>query len=380
MVVLSQTDPTLGEALSSVITFLPKLAACIAILIVGYLLARLLERVLGSVLERIGFGRIVERSGVQRLLAGIDRDATTLLTRVVFYGAMLFVLQLAFGIFGPNPISQLLYGLIAFLPRVFVAIVIVVIAAAIAVAVRDVVRSMLRGVPYGHLLGSIAYAVILGVGVFAALDQLAIAPTIVAGLFYALLAIVVGVTVVAVGGGGIAPMRARWERALTRLDDESVRMRESAQQERARRQAEEQRRREEEEAVRRRQAEEQRRREEEEAERRRQAEEQRRREEEEAERRRQAEEQRRREEEEAERRRQAEEQVIRSTPPPEPTDPAVEDTAPHHRRDVDDEADPTLAFDPDETQAIRRPVADPAVTTEDVPRPRRRRPRRQPEE
>ena len=172
MALLAQTDPSVGGALSSVIRFLPKLAACIAILVVGYLLARLLRRLVGSLLERVGFARVVERSGVHRLLDGTDRDAAGLLTAIVFYGAMLIVLQLAFGIFGPNPISDLLYGLVAFLPRLFVAVVIIVVAAAIAAGVRDLVRSLLGGVGYGVLLATVAYAVVLGIGVFAALDQL----------------------------------------------------------------------------------------------------------------------------------------------------------------------------------------------------------------
>jgi hypothetical protein len=57
--------------------------------------------------------------------------------------------------------------------------------------------------------------------VFAALDQLEIAPAIVTGLFYALLAIVVGSAVVAVGGGGIKTMSRYWDRAATRAEQES---------------------------------------------------------------------------------------------------------------------------------------------------------------
>ena len=40
---------------------------------------------------------------------------------------------------------------------------------------------------------------------FAALNQLQIAPAIVTGLFYAVLAVVVGSAIVAIGGGGILP-------------------------------------------------------------------------------------------------------------------------------------------------------------------------------
>src|SRR5215212_3715334 len=121
---------------------------------------------------------------------------------------MLFVLQLAFGIFGSNPISELLRGLIAYLPNIFVAILILVIAAAIARAVTDLLSSLLGAVQGGQLLARGAGIAILVFAAFAALDQLQIAPRIVTGLWYALLAAVVGPVIVAVGGGGIRPRPA----------------------------------------------------------------------------------------------------------------------------------------------------------------------------
>jgi hypothetical protein len=39
----------------------------------------------------------------------------------------------------------------------------------------------------------------------------------------------VGVGIVAIGGGGIAPMRERWQRALLRMDAEAPRLRQEAQ-------------------------------------------------------------------------------------------------------------------------------------------------------
>ena len=84
------------------------------------------------------------------MLAKSRLDASSILARIVFYVAFLFVLQLAFGVFGPNPISDLLEGIIAFLPKVFVAILIVVITAAIATAVKTLVESVLGGLSYGR--------------------------------------------------------------------------------------------------------------------------------------------------------------------------------------------------------------------------------------
>jgi hypothetical protein len=180
---------------------------------------------LDRILERVGFDRLVERGGLRTMLARSRLDASSILARLVFYVAFLFVLQLAFGIFGPNPISDLLEGIIAFLPKLFVAIVIVVVTAAIATGVKTLVESTLGGLGYGRTLALIAAAAVWVIGIAAALNQIEVAPEIVNGLFYAMLALIVGVGIVAIGGGGIQPMRERWQRALMRVDQEAPRVR-----------------------------------------------------------------------------------------------------------------------------------------------------------
>ena len=368
MIVLAQTvdlEAGPGSAIASVLAFVPRLLAFVAILVVGYLVARLVQRVLLAGLSRLGVDRALARGGISQALARADIDVGGVLSRLVFYGLVLVVLQLAFGVFGPNPVSELLQRLLAFLPRVVVALVLIVVAAVVARAVREIVSALIGGLPYGGALAVAAQALILGIGVFAALDQLAIAPTIVTGLFYALLAMIVGVTVVAVGGGGIAPMRQRWERALTRVDGEATRMREEA---RRQREAEEEARRQreaEEEARRQREAEE-------EARRQREAEE-------EARRQREAEEEARRQreaEEEARRQQETEDLTIRSTPPhTEAATPVDPEDVPQPAGDAADPSDETLPFDPELTTPIPRPPSE-----EDTqPARRRARPRRRPD-
>jgi hypothetical protein len=217
------------SAWTDVVTFLPKLAVLLVVLLVGYVIAKALAKVADRVLERVGFDRAVERGGVRRALARSPYDASDLVGRVVFYGLMLLVLQLAFSVFGPNPVSDLISDVLRYVPMVLVAIVIVVVAAAIAGAARELVRTSLGGLSYGTTLANVASIGIVTVGVFAALSELEIAPMIVNGLFYAVLAVLVGSAVVAIGGGGIVPMRQRWERALTRYDEEKPVVKERVQ-------------------------------------------------------------------------------------------------------------------------------------------------------
>jgi MFS family permease len=219
----------LSEAWTNVVTFAPLLLAFLVIILVGYLVAKVLAKAVNSVLERVGFDRAVERGGVGRAMARSNYDPSDLLAKVAFYAVMLFVLQLAFGVFGPNPVSELLFSVIAFLPQVFVAIVIVVIAAAVAAAVKEVIQASLGGLSYGNALGNAASIAILAIGGFAALNQLEIAPAIINGLFYAILAVVAGSAIIAIGGGGVTPMRRKWEEALGRLEDEADAIRDEAE-------------------------------------------------------------------------------------------------------------------------------------------------------
>jgi hypothetical protein len=206
------------NAWSNVATFVPKLVAALVIVVVGYFVAKVVAGILNKVLERVGFDRVVERGGVRQVLARSKYDASDILAKLVFWTIMLLVLQLAFGVFGANPVSDLLRGLIAYLPNVFVAILILVIAAAIARAVTDLLSNLLGTVQGGQVLAKGAGVAILVFAIFAALDQLNIAPRIVTGLWYALLAAVVGSVIVAVGGGGIRTMQRYWERAAGRAE------------------------------------------------------------------------------------------------------------------------------------------------------------------
>src|SRR5205085_11126651 len=129
----------------------------------------------GKLLHRIGFDRWVERGGVKAALARSKYDATDVVARLVYYAVLLFALQLAFGVWGPNPVSDLIKGIVAWLPRAFVAIVIVVVAAAIASAVRDIVGNALGALSYGTLLARLTSWFIIGLGVIAALNQIGVA-------------------------------------------------------------------------------------------------------------------------------------------------------------------------------------------------------------
>ena len=211
-------EDALRDMWRSVATVAPKLLVFLLILIVGWIIAKLISKAVDKILERVGFDRAVERGGVRKALENSRYDASTIVGKIVYYALVLVVLQFAFGVFGPNPVSDLLAGVIAFLPRLLIALVIVVVAAAIAAAVRDIVTNALSGLSYGRLLGNIASVFILGLGIIAALNQVGIALTVTLPVLIAVLGTIGGILVVGVGGGLIKPMQHRWEDYLTRAE------------------------------------------------------------------------------------------------------------------------------------------------------------------
>lgn len=219
----------LRDGLSTVAEFVPKLALFLVILIVGIIIAKVIAKALNAVLERAGFDRAVERGGVKKALSGSRMDASDIVAKLIYYTLLLFVLQLAFGVFGANPISRLIEDVIRFLPSLVVAIIILVVAASIAAAVKGLLQNMLGGLSYGRTVANIASAFIVFLGVVAALNQVGVATTVTTPVLIAILATIGGVIVVGVGGGLIRPMQQRWERYLSTAEREAPRMKAQAE-------------------------------------------------------------------------------------------------------------------------------------------------------
>ena len=201
-------DRGFGRALQNGIELLPKIGYFLLILVVGIVLAKVVQAVLTKVLQKVGFDQLVERGGVKQALSKSKYDAAGILGKIVYYFIFLLVLQAAFDVFGRgNGVSLFLARIVAFLPKLFVAVLILVIAAAAAAAIKDLLGNLLGGLSFGSAVANGASLFVVAIGVFAALDQLEIAPLIVGGIYYGLLALIIVPLIIAFGVGGIEPAR-----------------------------------------------------------------------------------------------------------------------------------------------------------------------------
>lgn len=211
---------SLSSTLDTVIAFVPKLLMFLVVLVIGWIIAKVVSKLVATVLDKVGFDRVLERAGVTQYFSG-SFGPIELLAKIIYYWILLVALQLALQAFGPNPLTDIINQIFAWLPQLIVAIVIVIIVMAIANAVYEVLSNALSSASYGSMVAKAAQVAIIGFGLIAALNQIGIAVSVTNSVMIAILATLSGVLIVGVGGGLIGPMRQRWEGWLQQAQAEA---------------------------------------------------------------------------------------------------------------------------------------------------------------
>lgn len=203
----------LRNAWAGVIEFAPKLIGALIILLVGWFVAKMIRTLVERILTRLGLDRLLERAGLTGALQKAGYTASSLVARVVYWMALLAVLLMAADALNVETLTVLLAALLAYLPLVAVAIVIVVVAAAIGSFVADVSAPWAEAQGVAWVSKAARWTFIV-VGGFAALNTLGVASDIVNTLFIAVVATTGVAMAIAFGVGGIKPAEEYWRKIL----------------------------------------------------------------------------------------------------------------------------------------------------------------------
>lgn len=199
------------EAWNDVASFVPKLVGAIAVFLIGWFIAKLVRKVIVRVLNKVNLDSYVDKAGIGAPLerAGYP-NSVDLIGKIVYFALMLLVIQLAVGVFGDSDISNAIDDMVAFIPKLIVAIIIVVITGVIANAVRELISPAVAHLSSGDLLKKFAVGAIWLIGGFAALDQLQVAKDVVDTLFQTIVYSLGFIIVIKFGVGGIWAARDRF--------------------------------------------------------------------------------------------------------------------------------------------------------------------------
>lgn len=190
---------SLAAAMALFFSAIPKVLGFLVIVIVGWLLASLVEKAVAALLRTIKFNELAARSGLADFVSkmGTGTDSAGLLGAVVKWFIRLIALVVAFDALGLPAVSDVLRQLLLWLPNVIVAIVVLVIGGLLATALSNVVKGAAAKSSLGNpdLLGKVASTLVWAFAIVVAVNQIGIAATLVNTLFMA----VVGAIALALG-------------------------------------------------------------------------------------------------------------------------------------------------------------------------------------
>ncbi len=200
------TINTLQSLWVSVINFLPSLIGALIVLIVGLIIAAIVKAIvqkvidaikLDSLLRRIGLGPHFERGGLQ------INSGKFLGLLVYWFLVIVFVLATA-DILQLWGLSAFLQSVVAYLPNIIVAVLIMLAAVVLANFLRSLVRASVSSAKLhgSRFLGSLTWWVVIIFGLLAALIQLGIAVVIINTLVTGLIAMLALAGGIAFGLGG----------------------------------------------------------------------------------------------------------------------------------------------------------------------------------
>jgi len=227
---------SLSNALNLIVTFVPKLIGFLIILLVGWILATVLSKAVTLVLRKVGFDRLSNRIGLTRFeqLAGLHVDPAGILGTIVFWFIFLIFLVPAADALGLTSVSGILNTLIAYIPNVFVAILVLFLGTLAATFVSEIVRGATASTNIGNpkVFANIARWAIIGFAALVALEQLQIATSLLNVLFTAIVGALAIAFGLAFGLGGQDTARRWLARGESTISQVSTNSQVAAQEER----------------------------------------------------------------------------------------------------------------------------------------------------
>ena len=163
----------------------PALIGASLVLLVGYLMAKQIERWVDRVLKRMDFNRMAKEGGFAEVMdrARPHMDPVHAVGKLMFWLMMLVVILLASAALGLESINEMFGLMLSFIPTLIAGIVIVILGIIVGEFVRGIVVASAGGVTGVPILAKIAKVAVILISVFMALQQVGVAEEIVTAAF-----------------------------------------------------------------------------------------------------------------------------------------------------------------------------------------------------
>jgi hypothetical protein len=198
-------DPV-RQMLTRILGYLPVLLGALVILIVGWIVAKAIRRILDWLLKTIRFDALADKAGIPAILRKGDLkiSAREVVSSLVYWLIMIMVLVMAVDALGLPKASDVLATLFAYVPKVIAALLVLVVAMFLASFVSGIVHTAAgnANLPRPEIFAGVSRWAIIIFAVTVSLGELGIATLLVTATFNIILGGVCLALALAFGLGG----------------------------------------------------------------------------------------------------------------------------------------------------------------------------------
>ncbi len=168
----------LQSAWDSLLRFLPTVLGALVILLIGGLVAKLIEQVLVRGLKLVRFDQLADELQISAMMTkgGVRRKLSELIGAIAYWIVMLAFVVAALNALGLMEAADLFERIVVYLPNVVASVFILIVGAFAATFLSATVRTAASnsGIVQAHLLGQAVQVVVVAFAFVASLKQLQI--------------------------------------------------------------------------------------------------------------------------------------------------------------------------------------------------------------
>jgi hypothetical protein len=188
--IAAQLQGSLTSLFNEFMAFLPELVAAIVIIILGFIIGGFLGKAVRKLFKMTKLDRALDKAGVDDLTnrAGYAFKPARFTGQLVKWFVILAFTIVALNVLGLTAVTEFMGEILAYLPKVFAAALILFVGLIAAKGTRGITEGAIRSSKTinsenASMLGSIAYYAVMVFAALAALNQMEIAPELIQILF-----------------------------------------------------------------------------------------------------------------------------------------------------------------------------------------------------
>jgi hypothetical protein len=182
--------------------WVPRFLGFLAVLIIGYFVAKIAASLLARVLQRAGLDRRLQAGTAGNWISRVTQSPSHLIGRIAFWLVFLGAISIALDVLGIEALQDFVGTVWAYVPNLIAAFLIFLVAAAIAAGVGALVSRTMGETTTGKVIATVVPTLIMAIAGFMILDQLKIAETIVTITYASLMGAIALGMALAFGLGG----------------------------------------------------------------------------------------------------------------------------------------------------------------------------------